>query len=134
MAHFSRALHHIAVGARDVEAVASFYREVLGLAEVNRHFTGSGELRSIWLSLGESLLMIERTARPIHRVEGIGAGPFLLALRCTPDERVSLETALEQRGAAIEQRSEFTSYARDPEGNRIAISHYPDAATGVGVR
>lgn len=131
MAHFARALHHLALGARDVEVVASFYREVLGLPEVTRHFTGSGALRSIWLALGDSLLMIERTEHPPIRVEGIGAGPFLLALRCSVEERMSLETALEQRGAAIEHRSDFTSYVRDPEGNRIAISHFPDVAAGV---
>lgn len=131
MPHFSRALHHLALGARDVEAVAGFYREVFDLAEVTRHLTASGELRSIWLALGESLLMVERTECPTHRVEGVGAGPFLLALRCTVDERKSLEATLEERGAVIEHRSDFTSYTRDPEGNRIAMSHYPDVETGL---
>ncbi|HHH11122.1 MAG TPA: hypothetical protein ENK23_03510, partial [Sorangium sp.] len=31
-----RRLHHLALGARDVARMASFYREVLGLAELRR--------------------------------------------------------------------------------------------------
>ncbi|MFZ9886244.1 MAG: VOC family protein [Myxococcota bacterium] len=134
MGHFSRALHHVALGARDVETVAAFYRDVFGLPEVTRHCTPSGELRSVWLTLGDSLLMIERTSCPPHRVEGVGAGPFLLALRCSITERESLEASLRQAGSTIEERSGFTSYARDPEGNRVAISHYPDPMAEVEVR
>lgn len=126
MASVPRPLHHVALGARDVERVAAFYREVLGLPERRRHDDEAGRLRSIWLALGDSLLMIERTDEAPRRVEGVGAGPFLLALACTPAERETLEAALEKAGAVIEARTAFTSYARDPEGNRVALSHYPD--------
>ena len=130
-----RRLHHVALGARDVERVAAFYRDVLGLEERARHDDESGRLRSIWLALaGDTLLMVERTEQELRRVDGVGAGPFLLALSCTPAERSELEGALERAGAAIERRTAFTSYARDPEGNRLAISHYPDAAERVAGR
>ena len=118
-------LHHVALGARDVERVAAFYRDVLGLPEVLRHLDDAGALRSIWLDLGGAILMVERTAQPAHRVEGVGAGPFLIAVAVEPATRGQLERALEQAGAPIEARSEHSSYARDPEGNRVAISHYP---------
>lgn len=121
----TRALHHLALGARDVERVAGFYREAFGLAEVARHHTESGVLRSIWLASGETLLMIEHTEEPARPVQGVGAGPFLLAFSVTPDERAALERELERRGATVEQRTVHSSYARDPEGNRVAISHYP---------
>lgn len=117
-------LHHIALGARDVEAVAAFYREAFALPERRRHFDDEG-LRSIWLSLGDALLMIERTQMQAAPVQQIGVGPFLLAFRVSPEQREELEAHLESMGAPIEDRTEHTSYARDPEQNRVAISHYP---------
>ena len=118
-------LHHLALGARDVERVAAFYRDVLGLDEIARHHQNGGTLRSIWLDLGGATLMVEATAEAPRRVDGVGAGPFLLALRVPASHRMELERALEAAGSAIESRTEYTSYARDPEGNRVAISSHP---------
>jgi glyoxylase I family protein len=126
-------LHHVALGARDVESVALFYRDVLGLPELTRHLDEAGVLRAVWLDLLGTVLMIERTAARSPRVEGVGMGPFLLAFRVTPEQRGELERALEAAGAPIEARTEHTSYARDPEGNRIAVSHYP-TPTNDGLR
>lgn len=120
------ALHHLALGTRNVEALARFYRELLALPEVQRHHDEQGELRSIWLDLGGSLLMIERTREAPRHVEGVGSGPFLLAFRVTPAARSQLERELAARGHAIEARTAFSSYSRDPDGNRFALSHYPD--------
>jgi glyoxylase I family protein len=122
----TRGLHHIALGARDVEGVARFYAEIFELDEVARHKDEAGELRSIWLDLGGPILMVERTHQGARAVQGIGAGPFLLAFSVVPAERGAVEERLRARGAAIEERSAFTSYARDPEGNRVAVSHYPE--------
>ena len=118
-------LHHVALGARDVERVATFYEQALGLNLVARHVEPSGATRSIWLELGDALLMIERTEQRPQRVEGVGAGPFLIAVRVEKEARRSWEARLEQHGGRIESRTDFTSYARDPEGNRVAVSHYP---------
>jgi len=115
-----RALHHLALGARDVERVAAFYRATLGLGEVARHLDAGGALRSIWLRAGEVVLMIERTSDELRHVDGVGAGPFLLAFDVSLDERAELESRV-----VVESRSEHTSYFRDPEGNRVALSHYP---------
>ena len=122
----TRRIHHLALGAHDVERVAAFYVK-LGLAEVARHTHSDGALRSVWLDAGGTLLMIEKTRAPRSWVENVGAGPFLIALSVTPEERISLERDLEALGASIESRTDHTSYARDPEGNRVAISHYPVA-------
>jgi catechol 2,3-dioxygenase-like lactoylglutathione lyase family enzyme len=121
-------LHHVALGAQDVAALATFYREVFELPELTRHHHDDGSLRSVWLDLGGSVLMVEPSGEPPRRVEGVGAGPFLLALSTTPAQRLAAESRLEQAGCAIEARSDYSSYARDPEGNRIAISHYPERA------
>src|SRR5688572_23859157 len=88
-------LHHLAVGSGDVERLARFYREFFGLAERARHLDELGRLRSIWLDLEGALLMIELTAHPPRAVEGIGAGPFLLAFRVSPAARRRVESQLE---------------------------------------
>lgn len=121
-----RTLHHLALGSADVERLARFYRDVFGLRELARHLYRGGALRSIWLDLGGTLLMIEHTQKPARRVDGVDAGPFLLAFRVAPSERQELERRLEVNGHAIESRSPFTSYTRDVDGNRIAFSHYPE--------
>jgi catechol 2,3-dioxygenase-like lactoylglutathione lyase family enzyme len=123
-------LHHVALGARDVERVAAFYRELLGLPEIARQHDPLGRLRAIWLDMDGTLLMVEETEEPARRVERIGSGPFLLAFAVTPEERRSFERALERTGFEVESRSEHSSYARDPEGNRFAVSHYPHPLQG----
>jgi glyoxylase I family protein len=120
-----RCLHHLALGARDIERVAAFYRDLLGLPEVGRHHEPGGKLRSIWLELGGPVLMIELTGEPPRRVQGVGAGAFLLAVAAEPLERDALEQALTAAGVPVESRTEHTIYVRDPEGNRVAISSCP---------
>jgi catechol 2,3-dioxygenase-like lactoylglutathione lyase family enzyme len=120
-----RTLHHVALGARDVDGVAAFYRDVFSLPEVARHATSDGALRSVWLELGGgAVLMIERTSEEPRSVHGVGSGPFLLAFRIRADERTLWEQRLAIAGAHVEGRTEKTSYARDPEGNRVAVSFY----------
>jgi glyoxylase I family protein len=118
-------LHHVAIGARDLELVAEFYRDLLGLRELGRHHEPGGRLRSIWLDLGGPVLMIERTEESPRVVRGAGAGPFLVALAYQPQERDALELSLARAGFPIESRTEHTIYFRDPEGNRVAASNYP---------
>jgi len=118
-------LHHLALGARDVERVAAFYRDLLGLRELARHCTPRGDLRAVWLDLGGAVLMIERShARP-RRVVGVGAGAFLLAVAADTRRRDAMERSLAAAGVAVEERTEHTIYFRDPEGNRAAVSSYP---------
>jgi catechol-2,3-dioxygenase len=117
-------LHHIALGAKSVERVASFYREVFGLPELARHLLADGQIRSIWLDLNGTILMIEKTDRIRESVQGVDAGPFLIAFRTGASMRVGVERLLESSGHPIESRTDHTSYSRDPEGNRIAVSSY----------
>jgi catechol 2,3-dioxygenase-like lactoylglutathione lyase family enzyme len=118
-------LHHVALGARDVELVAAFYRDLLGVPELVRRHEPGGRLRSVWLDLGGPVLMIELTGEPPRYVEGVGAGPFLLALARQPAERDALERSLTMAGFPVESRTRHTIYFRDPEGNRVAVSSYP---------
>ena len=118
-------LHHLALGTLDVERLARFYRDVLELREVARHTHAEGKLRSVWLDLGGSVLMIEPTEEVPRTVVGVGAGPFLIALAVLPHQRDASEKRLEDAGCVIESRTDWTSYTRDPDGNRIALSAYP---------
>jgi len=118
-------LHHLALGAIDVERVAGFYSDNFGLPEVARHLDAAGKLRSIWLKLGSPILMVERTTERCRPVDGVDKGLFLLALRVDTVQRIEIEQRLSELGHPVESRTEHSSYFRDPEGNRFAISHYP---------
>ena len=41
-------LHHLALGASDVAALAGFYASVFGLEQVREHRRDDGTLRSVW--------------------------------------------------------------------------------------
>lgn len=121
------ALHHIALGAHDVACVAAFWRDLLGLPELRRHTYEDGELRSIWLDLGAgAILMIEHTTEAAAPLDApvVGHGPFLLAIRVTPEERQALCGTLAAHGHPVEDATDYTSYVRDPEGNRVGLSTY----------
>lgn len=122
-----RRLHHLALGAADVDRLAAFYRDRLGLRETARHRGSDGRLRSVWLDLGGPVLMIEQTTEAPRRAPAVGAGLFLLALNAQAGERALLERALADAGCPVESRTDHTTYFRDPEGNRVAISNYPTA-------
>ncbi len=119
-------LHHLALGADDVESLAAFYRDALGLPEIDRHHFPGGALRSIWLSLGPGcVLMVEPYEQRREEVAHHSSGLFLLALQMDSGSRARVEAALE-----VESRTDHTCYFRDPEGNRFAISDYPLPAGG----
>jgi glyoxylase I family protein len=120
-------LHHVAVGTRDVEALAAFYCRLLSVPEERRHLDESGQLRSVWLNLAGTLLMIERCSPDASErapVSGVGLGAFLLAFAAGPAGRPAFEARAAELGAMIESRSAFSSYFRDPDGNRLAVSDY----------
>jgi catechol 2,3-dioxygenase-like lactoylglutathione lyase family enzyme len=119
-------LHHLALLATDVEGLAAFYGALFGLAEVARHTDAHGSLRSIWLELGGPLLMIERAEGQVATKPRTSSGLLLFALTVSPARRREIEQELTLRRLLLEKRTAFTSYARDPEGNDFAFSHYPE--------
>lgn len=121
--------HHLAIQVHDVERCAAFYRDVLGLDERVRHQHPDGSLRSIWLSLPgqDGFIALEQTAAEAtatpfrHPYVGL----HLLALRIAREERKALLEELSRRGIPVEHETRWTFYIRDPEGNRIGLSHHP---------
>ena len=118
-------LHHLALGAQDVESLAEFYARAFELDERARHHHADGSLRSVWLDLGGAVLMIEAAEAEARPVTGVDPGWFLVAFAVPVSQRDAVEARLVALGGVVESRARFTSYARDPEGNRVAISHYP---------
>ena len=122
--------HHVAVQVKALEDVASFYREVLALPEIERHHGPDGRLRSIWLDVGGgSFLALERVEAapsPDPAFRDGRPGLFLLALRIDRADRARIRAELERRGLPLVHETRWTLYVRDPEGNRVALSHHPD--------
>ncbi len=122
--------HHLAVQVRALEDVASFYREVLGLRELERHHGADGRLRSIWLDVGGgdflALERVEAAPAPDPAFRDGRPGLFLVALRIARSDRERIRAELERRGVALVHETRWTLYVRDPEGNRVALSHHPD--------
>jgi glyoxylase I family protein len=123
-------LHHLAIQIHDLEGTVRWYREVLELPVLREWHDDSGALRSVWLRLsGEAFLALERSPRRrggSEPSENGEPGYHLAAFRITPGERTHWEQRLSERGVAIEHRTRWTIYVRDPEGNRIGLSHHPD--------
>ena len=120
------ALHHLALGARNVENIANFYHNFFGLEKIKTHKDEQGLLRSIWLDMGPGILMIEKSEHPDSNLASmqLGKGPFLLAFRIQDKEKEAFLTKLRDEGLKIEGQTNFTIYFRDPEDNRVAISWY----------
>lgn len=126
------AIHHLAVVVRDLDRAEAFYSGVIGLAVDRRWSDPSGAPRSIWLTLGGgAFLAVERAApaapaRPSPELPGW----HCVALGITRADREPLRARLAEAGFPVERESPFTLYVRDPEGNLIGFSHYPDRAEG----
>jgi catechol 2,3-dioxygenase-like lactoylglutathione lyase family enzyme len=123
--------HHMAIQCEGLERCERFYREVLGLPVVQRSAGADGRERSVWLGVGGgAFLALERAgqepgARPWTDPR---AGLHLVALRIEAGERSAWEARLAAAGVEVVGRTRWTLYLRDPEGNRVGLSHHPEAA------
>jgi catechol 2,3-dioxygenase-like lactoylglutathione lyase family enzyme len=84
--------HHVAIQARDVERVATFYREVLGLSEIERWHREDGSLRSVWLSTGgrDGFIAVEHLPDG-QRVAPPALGASMVGLRIAPEARQAVK-------------------------------------------
>ncbi|MBJ6765823.1 VOC family protein [Myxococcaceae bacterium JPH2] len=121
--------HHVAIQARDVERVTAFYRDLLGFPELTRHRRPDGSLRSIWVGVpGGAFLAIEAVegAPPELPFRHEHPGLLMLAFRIPRGERAEAVETLARAGVPLEHETRWTVYVRDPEGNRVALSHHPE--------
>jgi catechol 2,3-dioxygenase-like lactoylglutathione lyase family enzyme len=124
-------VHHVAIQCVDLPRCEAFYRDVLGLPLLRRLEDGAGGERSVWLALGEggAFLALERAAGPGSPApfrDG-RAGLHLVALRIARSDRERWEARLAAADVAVVHRTAWTIYVQDPEGNRVGLSHHPDA-------
>lgn len=115
-------LHHLALRTRDVDALEAFYAGVLGLPCVRRDGT-----RSLWLAIGEAVLMIERADDAEPAPDPRSMELVALAARDVA-ERDAIEARLRARDVVVEARTAHTIYVRDPDGRRVGLSTYPLAS------
>jgi catechol 2,3-dioxygenase-like lactoylglutathione lyase family enzyme len=130
-------LHHLAIQCADLERCERFYRELLGLRVLQRwprEDGGAGD-RSVWLAAGEGpeapFIALERADRPPAAAPWRDGAPglHLLALRIDPGRRREWEDRLAAAGVEVIHRTRWTLYVRDPEGNRLGLSHHPNDPT-----
>ena len=129
-----RGHHHLAIQVKDLGRAEAFYIEVLGLKLVRRwpYEDGRAGERSLWLSVGagEEFLALEScdAERPPAPFRDPHGGLHLLALRIRASERAAWEAKLASLQIEIVHRTRWTLYLRDPEGNRLGLSHFPHEA------
>jgi len=125
-------IHHAAIQCADLVACERFYREVLGLEVLRRWPRPEGGDRSVWLATGAgSFLALERGSeapRTDAPWRDGAVGLHLVALRIAPAERATWEARLAARGVPVAHRTRFSLFLRDPEGNRVGLSHWPEEA------
>jgi glyoxylase I family protein len=144
-------VHHVAIAVRELAAVEAFYTGVLGLpvlrrwpmtvgstGEMTAEMTGNARRdRSVWCDLGGgAFLALERAVDGEGAREGAVAdraqGYLMIALRITRAARAEWEARLAAAAVPIVHRTAYTLYVADPEGNRVGLSHWPDAASEAG--
>jgi catechol 2,3-dioxygenase-like lactoylglutathione lyase family enzyme len=124
-------VHHVAIQCADLHRCEAFYRQVLGLEELRRWPRPEGGDRSVWLSLGGgAFLALERAEEPPAALPWRDGRPglHLLALRIGAGERAAWEARFAEAGVEVVHRTRWSIYVRDPEGNRIGLSHHPEDA------
>jgi catechol 2,3-dioxygenase-like lactoylglutathione lyase family enzyme len=109
-------LHHFALRVADCERALAFYSGLLGLPEVRRLHDG-GTLRAIWVSTGETVIMLEKTLRGSGPAAGSG---HVLAFAAA--DLPAWEERLAAAGVPVDDRTEETLFVRDPDGHRVGLS------------
>lgn len=120
-------LHHIAIKVSQLEACEKFYHRLLGLKVVEHQHDARGAVRAIWLESGAVTLMLEKCKAGKRRKSDEAAGLHLIAFAISRRDRQEWRERLQLQGVVLEHESDFSLYFRDPEGNRIALSHYPES-------
>lgn len=115
-------LHHLAIQVFELERSRAFYTELLGLPELRR------QPHSIWVEAGGLILMLERCAAEAAPPpwKSDQPGLHLIAFQMRAEERAGWKERLAAAGILLEAESDYTLYFRDPDGNRLGLSSYPE--------
>lgn len=152
-------INHFALITDNPEELADFYMDTLGLKlkAIKAYRSGNGEMqdryeslakkiRSVWLEINEkTILMLERSndssdasaVKPSRMFQSQKSfsekspGIHLIALSIDAEDRPAWIRKLKNKKIKIENQTEYTLYIRDPEGNRIGLSHYPEKVENI---
>ncbi len=125
-------LHHVAIQVHDLPRAARFYEQVLRLPRDEERRDAEGNVRAVWLVCGPSRIVLEQVAAS----EGPAAtsafhtdalGLHVVALQIDIDDRDAWRGHLKKNAVPVVHETVYSLFVRDPEGNRIGITHYPDA-------
>ena len=111
-------IHHVALRVADPARSLAFYGGVLGLTETRR-FDEGGRVRSIWMSVGGAVVMLER------EIKGGGSEGSGHVLVFAVSDLAVWESRLAAAGVAIADRTAATLYVIDPDGHRVGLSVFP---------
>ena len=117
-------IHHLALRTRDLPKLRAFYVDVVGLLVLEEE-TG----RSVWLDAGGTIVMLERATDSEPEVPA--GSRDLVAFSLLPEDESRFEARLASQQIAIEARTDFTLYFRDPDGRRVGVSHYVPSSRKV---
>jgi catechol-2,3-dioxygenase len=110
-------VHHLAFRTHDLVRLERFYTDVLGLEVARR----DGE-RSVWLRAGGTILMLE-IAEDGEACVAAGTKE-LVAFAVGEADMPRWRRTLAGASVAVEGETAFSVYFRDPDGRRVALSHY----------
>jgi glyoxylase I family protein len=114
-------VHHLALRVADCARAAAFYSGVLGFPEIRR-FEQDGSVRSVWLRAGDAILMLEAALRGAGADAGSGH-VLVFAVDALP----AWEERLDADGIAVDDRTAYTLYLRDPDGHRVGLTVFDGA-------
>jgi glyoxylase I family protein len=120
-------VHHIAVMVTDLARAEQFYATTVGLRVFQRWNDDTGTPRSFWCDLGSGVfLAVEKARDSVPAKTDTATGWHMVALAIKDAERDALKQRLTEAGYPVVRETGFTFYVRDPDGNLVGFSHYPD--------
>ena len=112
-------IHHLAFRTGDLAGLERFYVDVLGLSVLRRDAD-----RSVWLDAAGTIVMLERRDAVEPAIDA--STRELICFAIDAREHASFGERLTAGGVAVDDRTAYTLYFRDPDGRRIGLSSYPE--------
>ena len=125
-----KGLGHLAIRARDIEASAKFYREVIGLKEAFRMYNGEGgKLGTVYMYIAPSQFIEIFPNGSGEQTDNDTIGIKHICIEV--DNAAKSQEELRARGAPIDRelKTGFSKclqfWTHDPDGNKIEFMELP---------
>ncbi len=108
-------MHHIAIGTKNLTAMAEFYKRIPSLQFLENKTDEEGFVRSVWFQTQEgTILMLE--------FKQASKAPEALVFRFSPKKPfMDFLSSVQEKN-----RTKYTIYFNDPDGNTLGYSSYPE--------